>query len=334
QIEKKLGRNLPLANLFQAPTIKELASLFNQEDHSSEHQKSTTPLESATNLLNQSGSPLPRSSLIVIQPKGSKPPLFCIHVLGRGLKFYRPLAHHLGLEQPLYGLAAQIMDRKYAPPNRVEDLAAHYIKEMQILQPNGPYFLAGVSFGGSVAFEMAQQLVAQGQKVALLALFDTYASEAVKKMPSGERFSAHWNNFLKLGPIFVLKKVKAKIQSFNDKLNHSLNEIGCKFYLGIGRPLPNNLQDFTFRKENNQASRNYVPQVYPGRVTLFRSRDHIIDVSSYRDPQLGWGELAAGGLEFHEVPGTHLGMLQEPHVQVLAEKLKDCLDKAQAETHL
>ncbi|MBW4546344.1 MAG: amino acid adenylation domain-containing protein [Symplocastrum torsivum CPER-KK1] len=338
QIEKKLGRNLPLANLFQAPTIKELVSLFNQQDYSSEQKKSTMQLESATNLLNQSGLSAPCSSLIVIQPNGSKPPLFCIHVLGRGLKFYRPLAHHLGLEQPLYGLAAQIMDRKYAPQNRVEDLAAHYIKELRILQSEGPYFLAGVSFGGSVAFEMAQQLVAQGQKVALLALFDTYASEAVKQISSGERFSAHWNNFLKLGPIYVLKKakdnVKGKIQSFNDKLNHSLNEIGCKFYLGIGRPLPDNLQDFTFQQENNQASKNYVPQVYPGRVTLFRSRDQIIDISSYRDPQLGWGELATGGLERHEVPGTHLGMLQEPHVQVLAEKLKAYLDKAQAETHL
>jgi aspartate racemase len=250
------------------------------------------------------------------------------------------LANHLGLEQPLYGLAAQIMDKKYAPPNRVEDLAAHYIKEMRLLQPEGPYFLAGVSFGGSVAFEMAQQLIVQGQKVALLALLDTHTSETVNQISSGERLSAHWNKFLQLGPTYILKKakdnVKGKIQRFNDQLNHSLNEIGCKFYLGIGRPLPDNLQDFTFQQENIQASRNYVPQVYPGQVALFRSKDQIIDVdvSSYRDPQLGWGELAAGGLEFHEVPGTHLGMLQEPHVQVLAEKLKASLDKAQAETHL
>ncbi|HEY9877512.1 MAG TPA: amino acid adenylation domain-containing protein [Leptolyngbyaceae cyanobacterium] len=338
QIEKKLGRNLPLAKLFQAPTIEELASIFSQEGDSSEHNKSTIKLESATNLLNQSGWRSPCSSLIAIQPKGSKPPLFCIHVLGRGLKFYRPLAHHLGLEQPLYGLAAQIMDKKYAPPNRVEDLAAHYIKEMRILQPEGPYFLAGVSFGGSVAFEMAQQLVAQGQKVALLALLDTHTSEALKQISSSEQLSAHWSNFLQLGPTYVLKKakdnVKGKIQRFNDKLNHSLNEIGCKFYIGIGRPLPSHLQDFTFQQENIQASRNYVPQVYPGQVALFRSKDQITGVSSYADPLLGWGELAAGGLEFHEVPGTHLGMLQEPHVQVLAKKLKACLDKAQAETHL
>jgi thioesterase domain-containing protein len=110
------------------------------------------------------------------------------------------LAHHLALEQPLYGLAAQMLDKKYAPLNRVEDLAAHYIKEMRILQPDGPYFLVGVSFGGLVAFEIAQQLVAQGQQVALLALLDTYAPGVVKQLLAGERISAHWNNFLQLGP--------------------------------------------------------------------------------------------------------------------------------------
>lgn len=115
-----------------------------------------------------------------IQPHGLKSPLFCVHVLGRGLKFYLPLAHHFALEQPLYGLAAQMLDKKYAPPNRVEDLAAHYIKEMRIIQPDGPYFLAGLSIGGLVAFEIAQQLVAQGQQVALLALLDTYAPNAVQ----------------------------------------------------------------------------------------------------------------------------------------------------------
>ena len=75
-----------------------------------------------------------------IQPHGLKPPLFCVHVLGRGLKFYLPLTHHFALEQPFYGLAAQMLDKKYAPPNWVKDLAAHYIKEMRILQPDRPYF--------------------------------------------------------------------------------------------------------------------------------------------------------------------------------------------------
>ncbi len=100
-----------------------------------------------------------------IQPHGLKPSLFCVHVLGRGLQFYLPLAHHLALEQPLYGLAVQMLNKKYAPPYRVEDLAAHYIKKMRILQRDGLYFLVGVSFEGLVPFEIAQQLVAQGQQV-------------------------------------------------------------------------------------------------------------------------------------------------------------------------
>jgi aspartate racemase len=243
------------------------------EGNSSEPKKSTTEVEYQTNFLNQEGLSTLQSSLVPIQPHGLKPPLFCVHVLGRGLKFYLPLAHHFALEQSLYGLAAQMLDKKYAPPNRVEDLAAHYIKEMRILQPDGPYFLAGVSFGGLVAFEIAQQLVAQGQQVALLALLDTYAPGAVKQLLARQQISVHWNNFLQLGLIYILEKtienVKGKAQRFNHQLNHSLKKICCKFYLSIGQPLPDNLQDFTFQQENQEAASNYVPQAYSGRVTLF-----------------------------------------------------------------
>jgi aspartate racemase len=188
-----------------------------------------------------------------------------------------------------------MLNKKYAPPYRVEDLAAHYIKKMRILQPDGLYFLVGVSFEGLVAFEIAQQLVAQGQQVALLALLDTYAPGAIKQLLARERISAHWNNFLQLGPTYILEKtienVKGKIQRFNNQLNHSLKKICCKFYLSIGQPLPDNLQDFTFQQENQEAASNYVPQAYPGRVSFFRAMDGIAGVSSYRDPLLGWGNL-------------------------------------------
>ncbi len=167
-----------------------------------------------------------------------------------------------------------------------------------------------------MAFEIAQQLVAQGQQVALLALLDIYAPGAIKQLLARERISAHWNNFLQLGPTYILEKtienVKGKIQRFNNQLNHSFKKICCKFYLSIGQPLPDNLQDFTFHQENQEAASNYVPQAYPGRVSFFRAMDEIAGVSSYRDPLLGWGELAVGGVEIHEVPSTHLGMLQHP----------------------
>jgi thioesterase domain-containing protein len=325
-------------DMFQEPHVQMLAEKLRacidkalqdvSEEHSSEPKKSTTEVEYQTNFLNQERLSALQSSLVPIQPHGLKPPLFCVHVLGRGLKFYLPLARHFDREQPLYGLAAQMLDKKYAPPNRVEDLAAHYIKEMRIIQPDGPYFLAGLSIGGLVAFEIAQQLVAQGQQVALLALLDTYAPGAVQQLLARQRISAHWDKFLQLGPTYILEKT---IKRFNDQLNHSLKGICCKFYMSIGQPLPNNLQDFTVEQENQEAASNYVPQAYPGRVTLFQAMDKIAGVSSYHDPLLGWGELAVGGLEIHEIPSNHLGMLQQPHVQVLAEKLKACINRVQAD---
>jgi acyl-CoA synthetase (AMP-forming)/AMP-acid ligase II/acyl carrier protein len=151
QIEKIFGKELPLAVLLQAPTVEHLASILRQEAWSE-----------------------PWSSLVPLQPDGPRPPFFCIHGPGGHVLSYYDLARHLRPAQPVYGLQAQGLDGKHAPLMSIEDMAAHYIKEIHSLQPDGPYFLGGLCFGGILAFEMAQQLHAQGQKVALLALFDAY----------------------------------------------------------------------------------------------------------------------------------------------------------------
>jgi len=83
---------------------------------------------------------------------------------------------------------------------------------------------------------------------------------------------------------------------------------------------------------NYQASRSYIPQVYPGQITLFQAK--LRSPRVFYDSQGGWGELALGGVEVHNVPGDHTSIIEQPHVRVLAEKLKACLDKAQAETSL
>ena len=150
QIENRFGIHLPLATLFQSPTIEQLANVLR------EYQPS--------------GS---WSSLVEIQPHGSKTPLFCIHAAGANVLIYRPISRHLGGDQPVYALQAQGLDGEKPPLRRVEDMAAHYIREMRSVQPVGPYYLLGASFGGLVIFEMAHQLLAQGQKVALLAMLNT-----------------------------------------------------------------------------------------------------------------------------------------------------------------
>ena len=148
-IEKRLGKKLPLTAVFQGATVEHLADLLRQQ-----------------------ATPGPQSSLVAIQPGGSKRPLFLVHPAGGQVFPYVHLAQFLGPDQPCYGLQARGLEDGQDPHTRIEDMAAYYIQAMQTVQPTGPYLLGGWSMGGVVAFEMAQQLHAQGQRVALLALLD------------------------------------------------------------------------------------------------------------------------------------------------------------------
>ncbi|WP_226589810.1 non-ribosomal peptide synthetase [Microseira wollei] len=300
EIKKAFNKNLPLAAVFQAPTVSHLANILRQEGWSASS-----------------------SSLAVIQAGGRKPPLFFIHVLGEGLEYCRNLARHLDPEQPIYGLAVGIMDE--VSQNLVENLDTYYIKEMQMIQPNGPYFLAGIMCGGRVVYNMAEQLHAQGQKVELLALLGTLRDEnTIKTLSVQDWVAAHWNNFSQIGHAYVLNKMKQNIQNVKSRLM----SIYCKFYESMSRPLPQDYQDFAYRQGKSEGQRFvFAPQVYPERVTLFRAMEDI----DFLEPDLGWSELAAGGLEIHDVPGDTFSMLQEPHVKVLGEKLRACIDRVQAD---
>jgi acyl carrier protein len=134
RIQKYFGKRLPLATLFQAPTVARLAAVIQNE-----------------------GTP-GWSSLVPIQPAGTKPPFFCIHAKGGNVLEYYDLARHLGADQPFYGLQALGLDPGREAHTCIADMAAHYIKEIREIQPAGPYFLGGRSMGGTIAFEMACQL--------------------------------------------------------------------------------------------------------------------------------------------------------------------------------
>ena len=302
QIEKKLGKNLPLATLFQAPTIEELASIIRQKGWSA-----------------------PWQALVAIQSGRSKLPLFCVHPPGGNILCYRDLAHYLDKDRPVYGLQAIGLDGKQAPYKRAEDMAAHYIREIRGFQPEGPYLLAGHSGAGIVAFEMAQQLVAQGQKVALLALLDAYSPQLLAREVSLCRtLYINFLNLLRLRPEDKLPYIKQRAQWLRGRI---ANKIAKTFNLWMRCPSKEDSHPYALVTEAfSQAMRDYVPQVYPGQATLFRTRHQPTAV--YYNPQLGWSSLVVGGLEIYDVPGLHLTVLEEPHVQVLAEKLRACIDEA------
>ncbi len=312
QIEQKFGQKLSLATLLEAPTVEQLARALNQ--------------------VGEPGSSW--SSLVPIQAGGSKPPFFCVHGQGANVLVFKDLAQHLGLEQPVYGLQARGLDGKNAPLSRIQDMAAYYIQEIRTVQPQGPYFLAGYSSGGLIAFEMAQQLHRQGEKVAFLAVFDTFVPGCFKPVSFPEYWARQWRNFFRFGPKHPAKMMK---KSLERKFNHAT----IRLYQSLGSALPSRLQRVNLYWSLLQAVLDYVPQAYPGRLTLFRATDEpgqgwyyypagmaTPDDWHTRDPEYGWGKLATGGLQIHDVPGRHDSILKEPIVETLAEKVRACLEQS------
>jgi thioesterase domain-containing protein/acyl carrier protein len=297
RLQKMFQVQLSLAAIFQARTIRRI-----------------------TALVRSSGTSLPGPALAPIQPEGIHPPLF----LCEGLGIYFPLVHHLGRDQPVYGLITEVA-QDYP---RVEDLAASYVAEVRAVQPEGPYFLGGLSFGGVVAFEMAQQLYAAGQEVALLVLFDTPTPWAFTPKPFAGRLAGHLSNLGRFGFGYLRDKVGRRLKDIPRRLRARI------------RPSKESETEILADEDRlrhlfTATADAYDYRPYPGRITLFAlaSRDAMSDslfdpALGDIDPELGWGRLAAGRVDVQELPGEHVSIFVEPHVQVLGEKLTRCLEIA------
>lgn len=360
QIEQSLGVNVPLAILLQAPTIEQLAQTL---DRANWHES--------------------WSSLVPLQPKGNRPPLFCIHGGGVNILIYRDLADRLGEEQPVYALQARGLDGRTKPHTTVEEMAAAYIEHIRTVRPEGPYFLAGLSHGGVVALEMAQQLRSQGQDVAFLAMLDTYGPNLreflppisrlfavisyliryslpryVKRNFSGEsklsfrQIAKRFRNRKRVNNPLEVQKMpqqdstqKSEDPPWIDEFNlipndtnrieawiHKLNMFVLEHSPLAEAYMPSHsLIDIDGTQSqvvkelevvHSQASRKYVPRPYQGCITLFRASEQ--PVGFRLDPNYGWGEIPAGGLEIYDIPGHHTSIAQSP---VLARKVKACIDR-------
>ncbi|MDY6937883.1 MAG: condensation domain-containing protein [Cyanobacteriota bacterium] len=223
----------------------------------------------------------PWDSLVPLKPKGNKRPLFLVHDgLGRSM-LYLNLARHLHPDRPVYALRPYGNEENPVFHRRVVEMATHYNSRIRSIQPEGPYSIGGLSFGGTIAMEMACQLEAQGQKVDFLALIDSLQIEELRRIGA---------------------------RTFTPDLiqqNQAIHEM-----------LP-------------ELIREYSPQAYEGKVTLFRgSHGEGVDrpnIDRTEDPLFGW-EKWVGEIEGYDVPGGHYSLLQEPNVQVLAQKIEVCLE--------
>ncbi|NEP29203.1 thioesterase domain-containing protein, partial [Moorena sp. SIO3I6] len=316
-IQEKFQINLPLATLFQSPTIEQLAVVLGSD--------------SSTTLW---------SPLVPIQPNGSLPPFFCVGGAGGNVLYFHHLARYLGGDQPFYGLQAQGLDGETKPLESIEEIAGQYIKAIQTVQPVGPYFLGGHSFGGKIAFEMATQLQRLGESVALVAILDT--SAPISELNPKEDF-ATWDNARWICHMAgVLEELFGENLQLSDDTLDSLTPEKQINYLkqqleivGVLPPQADiKLVRGLLQVYQTQCQIDYVPHNTSGTsITLFRAQEvseqENADHLSY-DPAWGWNQFSDSEVEIHTVPGSHISMMSEPHVKVLGEKLQKSLEQAQA----
>lgn len=309
--------NLSPGNFLNKPTIAVLA-------------KSIEETISIVKFPNQKVRPVLPPSLIEIQPGSNlKKPLFLVHPADGHIYLFRDLVRHLGSDIPIYVFQYPGLEGEIEPFTRVEEMAAYYLKALRVLQPEGPYFLGGSSFGGCVAFEISQQLHSLGQKVAFLALMDTPGPDQISAQmvdnivipteggnSQSDNYSLSLDAFQHLGADAQMINALEQAKVFN----RLFSEI----------ELPQARQFIRVFKANLQALSNYVPRPNPGRITFFRAREQWMEFSPSH-PEISWIDVAAGGIEIHLVPGNHITMNFDPHVQFLAERLKNGIEKAQAE---
>jgi aspartate racemase len=330
QVEKQFGQSLPLAILYQAPTIADLARLLEKGTQGEKW-----------------------SSLVPIHPQGSKPIFYLVHPVGGDVVHYNQLVRYYNdPDQPFWGLRAQGLDGHTQPLRRLEDMAAHYIQEIQQMQPHGPYYLGGHSFGALAAFEMARQLHQAGEEVGLLALLDM---EVTSNIPP--EFPGLPPHLRYMGAnLSVATRGKARGTENISLYDSSLPPVLQKLYLlaqrgfFIGRKLfflpwskkgvylqrlgedlrqadagtgPEIPQAYIeVRRACEIATRDYALRTYPGQLALFMQEGP----NAYLvNPILIWSKAALGGIQVYKVPGTHLSMIEEPHVQVLAQALRQCM---------
>jgi thioesterase domain-containing protein/acyl carrier protein len=325
QVERRLNCSLPLTTVFQAPTVEQMAN----------------QIEASTQATTQR-SPAP--ALVRLKDGATQPPLFLMIAFNEDTEIYLNLIRHFKDDRPVYGLRPYDANNRPIPFTRISDIAAYLIKQMQQMQPEGPYLLAGQCAGGVIAFEMAQQLQRRGESVALVALIEAVDVETRKVGVEGSRL---WNGLRSL-----IKHLKSGL--IGQPLYYYLD-----YYLDRKWPFPKFLMKrvlwiwlLQYHLDRQLPLPGFVPYISPYDILRFSRRQHLPEgrfagnvvliratagngdaadepfVNLYRDPLLGWGKRVEGKLQVYDVPGGHSSMLSDPEVRASGELLQAVVQAA------
>jgi amino acid adenylation domain-containing protein len=305
EIDKQFGQTLTLNVIMQEGNIANLAKL-----------------------LSKSAGPSVHPSLAVFRREGSRSPFFVVHSIGGEVLEYYQLSRLLGDDQPFYGLQSPLGVPAVDGNRSIEEMAGQYLEAVRSIQPEGPYLLGGFSWGGLVAFEMAQQLRRLNQRIALLAIVDSDPPYAVRVKPRIEDEAS-----------FLLKALRALAPADDGGV---FPEAEQQELMGSGQPYRHALKllkrwgiiDGGLGQEAGEvyihsyvkgymarikAHGDYEAKVYPGKITFFRARP---EPKKAHD----WSRFSTEPLSIRDISGPHWSIMKAPHVQVLARQLRDCID--------
>lgn len=309
RISQAYGKQVMVRTIFEHPTIEQMA-LF----------------------LRRGGETGPFSTVLPLQPQGSLRPFFCVHPAGGWANCYITLAQHLGKDYPIYGLQAFGLEEGQTPLSSVAEMAALYVRDLRQVQPVGPYQIGGMCLGATVAYEVAQQLVALGEQVSLLAIFDELphfdpisGSVTTEELEVNEKRLACHLIDQKFPPRIRISGVRHS-EKYDWPLEEQLQALlaACK----QSGEVPGDMTVEQYRRylrvwaANRAGRKRYHFKPFPGCITVFRS----VFVLAFNE-DFGWRRLAQDGVNLYNIPLAHNKFFQDSQsARILADILKHCLD--------
>jgi aspartate racemase len=296
RVEVAFGKRLPLASLFSAPTIREFAQLLGAETE------------------NVSGS-----SPVSLQLTGSYPPFFCVPGIRGEVFSLRSFADLLGVSQPFYALDLPDHDRM---PKPLEEYAREFVAQVRNIQPRGPYYLGGMCFGGVIAYEMAQQLIAIGEEVAFLGLFESYAEGG--RLSASEKFAWITHNLIRGRFYTTIRAGFLKLRILRQLIIENL-------FLAFApkKRFEKRRMRYEARKDRRRRTRilyRYAPQPYSGQAFLFRAAEADDDFHHYAERANGWAVLCERPVKMFTYNCGHGDLLEEPFIHDVSRDVKKCFD--------
>ncbi len=305
RLEEVFKKQLPLATLFQAPTIAQLADIL-----AAAHW---TP---------------PWRSLVAIQPGGSAVPCFAVPGIGGSVLGFAKLAQLLGPHQPFYGLQPRGLNGREAPFTSLKAMAAHYVQEIRTVRPTGPYVLMGTCTGGVVAYEMAQQLSARHERVVLMILESWHPLSYNGYLLRLKRFARPvlyaWGRLAQFLERSHHLSVAARLRLAVRKVAAGVERLGVH---ADGVVFGETFHNLRVAEATLEAIAFYKPEEYRGRLLNVTASERIVP-DSVVDTRKLWEFLARGGATAAAVPAKNSGqLLASPHVDAVAGVMRAYIER-------